>query len=301
MNGLTSTQSQSAPRSGTALAALLAGAAAIASSALWVKISEAGPVSTAFWRVILALPLLCAWAAYDARHHPRAMTRTDQRLMIIAGFCFAGDLAVWHWSILLTSVANATLFANCAPIFVTLAAWLAFRRPPSVRFLVGLTAAIVGMFMLLHGDFRHSGYALLGDVLGIVTAVFYAGYQMTVSRARDTVSTGRLMAVTGIVSAIILLPIALGSGERFLPVTTTGWLLLVGLALTSQVAGQSLIAYALAHLPGTFASVALLVQAVIAAALAWLLLGETLTTFAIVGGVLVLIGIRIAHTPERTG
>ena len=155
------------------------------------------------------------------------------------------------------------------------------------------------MFMLLHGDFHQSGRALLGDVLGIVTAVFYAGYQMTVSRARGTISTARLMAVSSVVTALILLPIALVSGERFLPVTLTGWLLLVGLALTSQVAGQSLIAYALAHLPDTFASVALLVQAVMAAALAWMLLGETLTGLAIGGGVLVLLGIRIAHGAER--
>jgi len=297
---LTRSRAATPSRSGLALTALLAGAAAIASSALWVKVSEAGPVSTAVWRVVLALPLLWAWAAYDARRHPRALTRTDLRLLAVAGFCFAGDLAVWHWSILLTSVANATLFANCAPIFVTLAAWIFFRQPPSGRFLAGLTAAIAGMFMLLHGDFHHSGRALLGDVLGIVTAVFYAGYQMSVSRARDTVSTARLMAVTGSLSAVVLLPLALASGERFVPVTSTGWLLLIGLALTSQVAGQSLIAYALAHLPGTFASVALLVQAVIAAALAWLLLGEMLTAFAIVGGVLVLIGIRVAHTAERT-
>jgi drug/metabolite transporter (DMT)-like permease len=219
--------------------------------------------------------------------------------MAIAGFCFAGDLGVWHWSILLTSVANATLLANCAPIFVTLASWLFFRHAPSARFLVGLTAAIAGMFMLLHGDFTHAGAALVGDVLGLVTAVFYAGYQMTVSRARDTIATARLMAVSSVVSAAILLPIALVSGERFVPITATGWLLLVGLALTSQVAGQSLIAYALAHLPGTFASVALLVQAVMAAALAWMLLGETLTAVAIVGGVLVLLGIRIAHGAER--
>ena len=289
-----------ATRSGRALTALFAGAAAIASSALWVKVSEAGPVSTGFWRVFLALPVLWAWAAYDARRHPRPTTQRDLRLMAWAGFFFAGDLGVWHWSILLTTVANATLFANCAPIFVTLTAWLVLRRAPSGRFLVGLIAAIAGMFMLLHGDFHQSGRALLGDLLGIVTAVFYAGYQMTVSRARDTISTGRLMAFSGSVSAVILLPIALASGERFVPVSTTGWLLLVGLALTSQVAGQSLIAYALAHLPGTFASVALLVQAVMAAALAWILLGETLTPLAIFGGVLVLLGIRIAHGAERT-
>jgi drug/metabolite transporter (DMT)-like permease len=219
--------------------------------------------------------------------------------MMLAGLFFAGDLAVWHWSILLTTVANATLLANCAPIFVTLAAWLIFKTRPTAQFVAGLGAALAGMFLLLRGDFHHAGAALLGDALGLVTAVFYAGYQMTVSRVRAVVSTARLMAVSSTVSAAILLPIALASGEQFLPASSNGWLLLVGLALISQAAGQSLIAYALAHLPGTFASVALLVQAVMAAALAWLLLGETLTVLAIAGGVLVLVGIRVTQTAQR--
>jgi drug/metabolite transporter (DMT)-like permease len=285
---------------GAALVALFAGAAAIASSALFVKVSEAGPISTGFWRVFLALPVLWAWAAYDARQRPHVTTRADLRLLILAGFFFAGDLAVWHWSILLTSVANAVLLANCAPIFVTLAAWLIFRNLPNARFLAGLAAAIAGMFLLLRGDFHSGGSALLGDALGLVTALFYAGYQLTVTRARSRVSTARLMAVSGTVTALLLLPLALASGERFLPVTAHGWLLLIGLAVISHVVGQSLIAFALAHLRSTFSSVALLMQAVIAAALAWLLLGETLTALAIAGGVLVLIGIRIAHTAERT-
>ena len=285
-------------RDRAALAALFAGASAIASSALWVKVSEAGPVSTGFWRVFFALPVFWAWAAYDARRAPHRLTGTEWRLLLLAGFCFAGDLAVWHWSILLTSVANATLLANCAPIFVTLAAWLWFRDRPGGKFLIGLGAAIAGMVLLLQADLHAAGPALLGDVLGLVTAVFYAGYQMIVTRVRSGVSTARLMAVSGTVTAIILLPIALLSGERFMPVSMTGWSLLLALALISQVGGQSLIAYAMAHLPGTFASVALLVQAVMAAALAWVILGETLTPLAIAGAVLVLIGIRIAHTAE---
>ncbi len=288
------------PRAGGfALAALFGGATAIASSALFVKVSEAGPISTGFWRVALALPLLWAWAAYVRRQEGPRASRADLHLMVWAGFFFAGDLAVWHWSILLTSVANATLLANCAPIFVTLAAWVVYRRQPRPRFIAGLATAVVGTFMLLRGDFAHAGRELLGDGLGIVTAMFYAAYQMTVSRARSTVSTGTIMAVSGTVTALILLPIALASGERFVPQTANGWLLLLGLALISQAAGQSLIAYALAHLPGTFASVGLLVQVIIAAALAWVLLGETLTALAIAGGVLVLIGIRVAHTAER--
>ena len=219
--------------------------------------------------------------------------------MLLAGCFFAGDLAVWHWSIVLTSVANATLLANCAPIFVTLAAWLLYRRRPRGQFLIGLATAIAGMFLLLQGEFHHGARALIGNALGLATAVFYAGYQLVVSRARNTVSTARIMAVSVTVTTVILLPLALASDERFLPVTANGWLLLAGLAVISQVGGQSLIAYALAHLPNTFASVALLVQVVIAAVLAWILLGESLTPLAIAGGVLVLIGIRISHSVGR--
>jgi drug/metabolite transporter (DMT)-like permease len=199
----------------------------------------------------------------------------------------------------LTSVANATLLANCAPIFVALAAWLFMRKRLRPAFVSGLVVAIAGMVLLLRGDFAHGGSALVGDALGLVTAMFYAAYQLTVTRARDTVSTARIMAGSGLVSAAILLPIALVSGEQFLPHSTFGWSILLALALISQASGQSLIAYAMAHLPATFSSVGLLLQPVVAATLAWLLLGETLTALAIFGGILVLIGIRVAHAAER--
>ena len=277
-----------------AVISLLAGAAAIATSALFVKVSETGPVSTAFWRVALALPLLWLWALW-ARTEPLGQNPAPSRLLVWAGFFFAGDLAVWHWSIMLTSIANATLLANLAPIFVTLAAWMLWRERPRALFVAGLAIAVAGMTLLVRGDFRHGGDAVLGDALGVVTAMFYGAYQLAVTRCRSTMSTARIMAVSGTVTAFILLPVALISGERFLPDTAHGWVLLAGLALISQAAGQSLIAYAMVHLPATFSSVGLLLQPVIAAALAWVLLGETLTALAIFGGVLVLIGIRMAH------
>ncbi|MFH7813513.1 EamA family transporter, partial [Acetobacter lovaniensis] len=82
--------------------------------------------------------------------------------------------------IMLTSVANSTLLANLAPIFVALAAWLMFRQRPQRRFLAGLTVAVTGMMLLIGGDFQLQGTELIGDALGVVTAMFYAGYQLTV-------------------------------------------------------------------------------------------------------------------------
>jgi drug/metabolite transporter (DMT)-like permease len=281
-----------------ALAALFAGAVAIATSALFVKVSEAGPVSTAFWRVALALPFLWLWTLLEQRGQPAPPAPPRHGLMVLAGFFFAGDLAVWHWSIVLTTVANATLLANLAPIFVTLAVWLLFGRRPSLLFATGLAAALAGVVMLIGGSFRISGHALVGDVLGVVTAMFYAAYMLTVTRLRSTTSTARIMARSGLVMAAILLPVALVSGEQFLPVTATGWVKLFALALVAQVAGQSLIAYAMAHLRATLTSVGLLLQPVMAALFAWVLLAETLGVVQIAGGILVLIGIRIAHQSE---
>lgn len=284
-----------------AFAALLVGATCIGTSALFVKVSEAGPVSTAFWRVFLALPFLWAWAWLDQRK-PAATQANPYLLLFAAGFFFAGDLSVWHSSIVLTSVANATLLANLAPIFVTLAAWLIWRKKPSLMFLAGLAAALTGTIMLLGGDFAggasHANKALLGNILGVITAMFYAAYQLTVTQLRGNVSTARIMAVSSTVTTVLLLPLAWWSGETFLPATSVGWAKLVGLALISHVAGQSLIAYAMAHLPSTLSSVGLLLQPVMAGLFAWILLGETLTAFAIAGAVLVLIGIRVATLAE---
>jgi drug/metabolite transporter (DMT)-like permease len=282
----------------TAVAALLAGAVAIAASPLFVKVSEAGPVATAFWRVALALPVLWAWSAMERRARVTGIEPADRGLMVAAGVLFAGDLAVWHWSILLTSVANATLLANLAPLFVTLAVWVFYARRPGGAFLGGMGVALAGTFTLLGRDFRLAGGELAGDCLGVVTAMFYAGYQLAVSRLRRRASTASVMAWSGLVTAAVLLPLALVSGEQVLPVSAAGWMKLVGLALISQAAGQSLIAFAMAHLPETFSSVGLLLQPVMAALFAWALLGESLGPVQIAGAAAVLAGIAIAHRAE---
>ena len=72
-----------------------------------------------------------------------------------------------------------------------------------------------------------------------------------------------VMLTSTVVFTVILLPLALT--QKFLPATPHGWWLLVGCAISAQVLGQSLIAYALAHLPATFGAVGLYAQVIAAA------------------------------------
>ena len=128
--------------------------------------------------------------------------------------------------------------------------------------------------------------------------MFYAGYQLTVTRLRSRAVDRQHHGVERARHRRRAAAARAASGEQILPATATGWLKLFGLALISQAAGQSLIAYAMAHLPATFSSVGLLLQPVMAPLLAWVLLGETLGAIEIAGGIVVLIGIRIAHQAE---
>lgn len=284
-----------------ALAALLVGAVTIAFSPIFVRISEIGPTATAFHRVALAAPMLFLWLAAE-RHGaaaPRRPTAGERHLLVLAGLCFAGDLAFWHWSIKLTSVANSTLLANFAPVFVTPVAYLLFGERFRPSFLVGVALAIGGAALLMGGSLTLSPAHLLGDALGIVTAMFYAGYMLAVSRLRNSVSTATIMAWSGGVSAVLLLPVALASGESLLPATLQGWAVLFGLAWLSHAGGQSLIAYALAHLPASFSSVALLLQPATAAVLAWALLAEPLGAWQALGGAIVLAGVVVARRASR--
>jgi drug/metabolite transporter (DMT)-like permease len=216
-------------------------------------------------------------------------------LLFLAGLFFALDLAVWHWSIVWTSVANSTLLANLAPIFVTLGGWLLWKQKVTRLFLVGMVTAIAGMFVLVGPNFSIGGTRLLGDALGALTAVFYASYMLAIKRARDAdASTARLMAWSTTITAVLLLPVALVSPQPLLPQQAQGWLVLLALALVSQVLGQGLIAYAFAHLPASLSSVSLLVQPVVAAAAAWAIFGEAVGPAQWVGGAIVLAGIWVA-------
>lgn len=287
-----------APR--RAIPALLAGAAAIGAAPILVRFARAdgvGPTATAFWRLALALPLLWAWMKLGRSPAP---SRRDALLLLGSGLFFAADLAFWHASILLTQVANAALLACLASTFAALAAWLLFRERVTGLLLAGLVVALAGAALLMSRSLS-SGHRL-GDALGLLAAIFYAGYLLGIGRLRARVSTATAMAWSGLGAAAGLLIAAPTLGERLLPESGRGWIPLVALALLGQLAGQTLIAYALAHLSMAFSAVALLVQPVVAALLSWWIFHETLGPLQLAGGALVLAGIvaaRLGSLPKK--
>jgi drug/metabolite transporter (DMT)-like permease len=278
-----------------AFVALLGGASGIGFAPIFVRLSEVGPSATAFYRILFALPVL--WLA-DRLGKPAEVSEhqlvSARWICGLAGVLFAGDLAFWHWSIRLTSVANSTLLTNCAPFFVMWGARLLFRERITGALVAGMVIAAVGAAVLVGANLKLTGTHFKGDLLALVTAVFYGGYLLTVKYLRTTLSSTQILFWSGLVSSTLLLLIAILSHETIRASTSHGWIILVALAVISHVGGQGLIGYALAHLPAGFSSVSLLTQPVVAAVLAWLILSEPLGWLQSLGGAGVLLGIAVA-------
>lgn len=281
-----------------ALAALVAGAVAIAFSPIFVRLSEVGPTATGFYRAILAVPPL--WLLWRLKPEPASAARPPSLLLVLLpGLLFAGDLFFWHLSIRYTSVANATLLANFSPVIVALGAWLLLKEKLNRPFLFAMALAICGALMLVGSSLQLGGGNVLGDAFGFITACFYGLYMIAVAKLRGSLGTQALMVWSSLITGLALLPAALLMGEGLLPATGQGWITLFALSWISHALGQSLIAFALGHLPASFSSLVILVQPVMAALFGWLWLGEGLTLLQMAGGLVVLAGIYLARRAQR--
>jgi drug/metabolite transporter (DMT)-like permease len=279
-----------------ALPALIVGSIAIGFSPIFVRLSELGPIATGFYRLFLALPLLWLWLL---REGGAAKRETSWLPMAVPGILFAGDIFFWHWSIVTTTVANATLFANFAPVIVALGAWIFLRERITPLFIVGLLLSIAGAALLVKGSATLGTRYVLGDFLGAVTACFFGSYMVAVARLRDRHGAAAIMFCSSAVTAVLLLGATLAAGESLLPASASGFLALLALAWISQAMGQGLIAHALGHLPASFSALVILIEPLTAAILGWIWLGEALGPWQGIGGIIVLAGILVAQRASR--
>ena len=283
------------------LLVLILGAAIIGLSPIFVRLSDAGPAATGFWRLGFAAPLLLLLMLRE-RRGAAARRSGLSPVIAVAGAMFAADLGFWHYAIHFTTVANATVLSNGTPILVTAAAWLMFRERPKPIFLGGMALAILGAVVM--AEARPAGAAgrsgSLGDLLAVSTAVWYAGYFLAVREARKGSGASSVMFWSGLVGMPALAIAAAILGEPLWPKTPGGWAACVGLGLV-HVTGQGAIAWALGRVPTAYAAVAVLVQPVVAAILGWALFAEAISPIQGLGAVAALAGVALAQTATRGG
>jgi drug/metabolite transporter (DMT)-like permease len=222
------------------------------------------------------------------------------RLAALAGLFFAGDLLLWHHAIEAVGAGLATVLGNLQVIVVGVVAWLALGERPSRATLLSVPVVLAGV-VLISGAIGGGAYGAnpgLGVLLGLGTAICYAGYLLVIRRGgRDPRRPAGPVAVATsfVVLAAGLAGTAYGDLDLLPAPRSLAWLALLG--ITSQSAGYLFISISLPRLPALITSVILLAQPVMTVVLSIVLLGEAPSSTQLVGVVLVIGGIAGATVP----
>jgi drug/metabolite transporter (DMT)-like permease len=220
---------------------------------------------------------------------------TGRRLAFLGGLSLSVDLALWTTAVHITTAANATLFANTAPLWVALASWLFFGQRLVGAFWVGLLVTLGGAAAILGSDFLLHPSLGWGDMMSLAASVFYAGYYLCAEQGRRSLPSLPFVWLAGCASTVALLVFCLVARFPLLGYSAETNLAFLGQALVTQVAGYVAVAYALGHLPASVVSPSMVGQPLVTALLAIPLLGESLTLPQWIGGAAVVLGILLVH------
>ena len=204
-----------------------------------------------------------------------------------------------YFSIEYTFVANATLLNNISPLWVALVAVFLWGERLNGKFWIGLVFTLCGAAIVLSSDFIKHPQFSTGDILAIISSIFYAGYFLVTQKGRaklDTITYIWLMALT---SALLFLAYTRILGIPMLGYSRTTYLSFFGAALVSQVGGYFMVSYALGHLPASLVSPTMIAQPVLTAIMAIPLAGELLSVEQMLGGTAVLGGIYLVNTAQK--
>jgi drug/metabolite transporter (DMT)-like permease len=263
-----------------------------------VRLADVGPVASGFWRLALAIPLLLALTLRGRRGTAgaRGGTRGMALLIALGGLFFAADLAAWHFSILQTKLANATLFGNASSFLFAIYGLVLLRALPRPVQAAALALAALGAGLLLGSSYEASRAHFTGDLLALLAGLFYTFYLVAIDRARRSMAPMPVLALATVAGAGPLLLAALLMGERVMP---SDWTPLILLSLGSQVIGQGLLVYAMGYLSPMVIGLGLLTQPAATALIGWLAYGERLGPLDAAGALLLCIALVLIRLPER--
>ncbi|MEI7646209.1 MAG: DMT family transporter [Chloroflexales bacterium] len=282
---------------------LLAGVLITSTASIIIRMAQGVGVpslSIAAGRIVLAALILTPLALTRARPELRALRRGDLRLALGAGTFLAIHFASWISSLAYTSVASSAALVTTNPLWVGLASVLIFRERLGWRAIFGMALTITGAAVISLSDSgdRQQAAPLLGNSLALLGALTGSGYLLIGRALRRRVSILSYIWLVYSTAGVILLLIALLTGQPLLGLPAYAYMLLLGLAIGPQLIGHTALNYALGSISATFVAIALLGEPVGSAILAALIFRESVAPLQIAGIALLLIGILIASLGE---
>lgn len=272
--------------------------ASLASIGIFIHKSEVGPIITGFYRCLFAIPLLLIVEQFSKNKSVQIPLTTSKKKLIvlnaIAGITLAMDICIWNLSFKYTTMAEANLIVNLTPFLILPITIFYFKETVNKLIIYPLIAAAIGLFLLVFAGKSSANIHVLGDLMALIAAIFYAIFVIVTKISADKgANMTRYMTIVSLYCAGVLLIAGIISQEKIIPDNLNGWLILFGLAFISQIMGQLMLARSIKKVKLQISSVLLLMQPIFAAIYGFFFFDEELASLQIIGALIILLSVYI--------
>ena len=250
-----------------------------------------------FYRLLVGAPLMFAMALLTGGGVSiELMKRTA-----LPGVLFAFSMITGFASVVMTSIANATLITTLQPVLVLLIAPKMFGEKLRLRQLLYSACALVGVLLVVLAAASTSGAHLSGDLLAVANVCIWTGYFVLSKKRRLAgVHSWSYLAAVFLWSAAVVLPYGMIFSNDLGNMSNADWGRILAMAIGPGIVGHGLMTWAQSHVDVTLASLLGLLSPVISTGLAWMILDQNLTTWQTVGAIGVLISLAFLVREQRT-
>ncbi|OMD04006.1 multidrug transporter [Paenibacillus odorifer] len=271
---------------------MLIGIVAISFSAIFIKWSDAPASIQGMYRLLFTSLLMLPFARpYSGAAF--ALRKKDWLMLILSGAMLALHFLLWMGSLKYTSVASSTMIMALEPVFIMLGVYFLYKEKTALSAILGLGIAIGGVVFIGWGDIGISADNLKGDLLSVGGTVAVAVHMLIGQKLVVRMPSYLYSLIVFLSAAGVFAVYNLFMEISFFNYPAKEWGIFVLLAVVPTVFGHILFNWLLQYVSATTVSMNILGEPVGASILAYLLLGEQLTTLQWAGGLLVMIGLAV--------
>lgn len=273
---------------------LIIATVAVSWAAIIIRIADADPISTAFYRMLFATLLFAPLAARGFGKAMKALNKFDYLLLTASGVALGFHFATWIMSLYYTTVSNSVILVATQPFFIALIEAAFWKEKISRRAVLGMLFAFAGMIVISSSDFQLGRDHIFGDFLALIGAFCAGAYLLLGRRLRQKLANRHYVFPVHLVACITLLIIIIFTRSPLTGFIPKVWLLFFLLALIPTVVGHNLYNYLLKYMKAHLVAVTILGEPIGATILAALIFAEYPALPTYIGGLLILIGISLA-------
>ena len=280
---------------GTALAEGLTAGVLFGTSSIFIRLLDVLNVySLSFWRLTIASAILVGAVLVLRKSFNLGTMKANIRQLSVLAIFLGLHMLLYISAVKNTTILNATVLVNTAPIFSVLISSFHFNLKPSRLAGMGLATAFLGASLIAYADAFPSPLTinLMGDLEAVLAAVAEALYLNYGREIRTKMPLLSQVTLIYLLSAFIIgFPCALTRTPITLPRQPHIILLLLGFGILPTTLGHTLYYSSLSNLKSFETATLALLEPIGATLLGIALFGEVPGALFVLGAFLVLSGI----------